>query len=129
MPHIIAEYSKNLEQRCDMRSLIEALHQSVLATGLGALDALRTRAEPRDLYVIADGAPQNGFLAITARLAPGRSSADQQRLLNALLGSAEVSLGDAAADVMLSAEYQEINPDLRINKNNLRDAVAARSAV
>jgi 5-carboxymethyl-2-hydroxymuconate isomerase len=102
------------------------VHEAVLETGLAALDALRTRGEPRAGYRIADLHPDNAFLAITARLAPGRSDDDKQRLLNAMLGAAEQALGTAAANTMLSVEYQEINPGMRINKNNLRDVIATR---
>jgi 5-carboxymethyl-2-hydroxymuconate isomerase len=127
MPHLIVEYSDNLEQSVDMADVIAAIHEAALATGIAALDALRTRAEPRSLFRIADSHPDNAFLGVIARMAPGRSPEDKQRLLEALLAAAENSLGAAAANTMLSVEYQEIDVRFRINKNNIRDAVAARS--
>jgi 5-carboxymethyl-2-hydroxymuconate isomerase len=127
MPHLIVEYSDNLERSVDMAQVIAAVHEAALATGIAALDALRTRAEPRSLFRIADGHPENAFLGIIARMAPGRSPEEKQRLLEALLAAAENSLGAAAANTMLSVEYQEIDVRFRINKNNIRDAVAARN--
>jgi 5-carboxymethyl-2-hydroxymuconate isomerase len=127
MPHLIVEYSDNLEQTADMPAVIAAVHQAALDTGLAALDALRTRAEPRALFRIADGHPDNAFLGVIARMAPGRTPEDKQRLLDALVAAVENSLGDAAANTMLSVEYQEIDIRFRVNKNNIRDAVASRS--
>ena len=67
MPHIIVEYSSNLENGVDVRRLIDGLHRTVVQSGLFEPAAVRTRAAPRSLYRIADGAPENVFLHITGR--------------------------------------------------------------
>ena len=127
MPHVTVEYSTNLEHLVDMQSVIDAVHAAALATGFVPLDGLRTRAEPRSIYRIADGHLDNAFVAIAVRLGPGRSADDKHRLLAALLDAVESSLGpDVTANVMLSAEWHEIDPDARINRNNLRPVIAAR---
>lgn len=127
MPHVTVEYSTNLDQRVDMQPVIDAVHAAALATGFVPLDGLRTRGEPRSMYRIADGHPDNAFVAITVRLGPGRSADDKHRLLAALLDAVESTLGpDVAANVMLSAEWGEIDPAARINRNNLRTVIAAR---
>jgi 5-carboxymethyl-2-hydroxymuconate isomerase len=64
---------------------------------------------------------------VLARLGPGRTPDDKRRLLDALMDAVEVALGPAAANVMLSAECSEIDPELRINRNNLRDVMAGRT--
>jgi 5-carboxymethyl-2-hydroxymuconate isomerase len=126
VPHFIVEYSDNLEAAVDMGSVLDAVHAAAMATGFVALDALRVRAEPRSLYRIADGHPDNAFLGVIARMAPGRTDEQKQLVLESVLDAVETSLGAAAANVMLSVEYQEIDARYRINKNNLRDAIAAR---
>ena len=79
------------------------------------------------MYRVADGHLDNAFVAIAVRLGPGRSADDKHRLLVALLDAVESSLGpDVTATVMLSAEWHEIDPDARINRNNLRPVIAAR---
>ena len=80
MPHIIIECSANVAERRDLQRLVDAVHASALAHGLPALDALRTRASVRSLYRIADGHPDNAFVAITARIAPGRTPDAMQSL-------------------------------------------------
>ena len=126
MPHLTIEYSANLADLVDMQAVIAALHRAALGTGIASLEGLRTRAAPRAQYLIADGDPSNVFVSVIARLAVGRSVADKQRFIDALLQALEQALGTAATHAMISVEYQEIDPDSRVNKNNLRPAVAAR---
>ena len=126
MPHLIVEYSTNLDSLINAQLLVDAIHQAALATGIAPVDALRTRAEPRTVYRIGNGHPNNAFIAIAARLGVGRTSEQKNRFLAAILEATETVLGAHAINVMLSVEYQEIDPEFRINKNNLRDAINAR---
>jgi 5-carboxymethyl-2-hydroxymuconate isomerase len=126
MPHLTLEYSANLADVADIDGLVRAVHEAALATGVASLDALRTRAVPREHYAIADLDPDNMFLAVTARLGAGRSDDDKQRLLDGLLAAIDRYLGTAQQTLMISVEYQEIDPTFRINKNNLRAVIAAR---
>ena len=68
MPHLTIEYSANVADHVDIDRLVGALHDAALATGVAALDALRTRAVRREHYAIADRHPDNAFVAVTARL-------------------------------------------------------------
>ena len=126
MPHLIVEYSTNLDSLINAQLLVDAIHQAALATGIAPVDALRTRAEPRTVYRIGNGHPNNAFIAIAARLGVGRTSEQKNRFLAAILEATETVLGAHAINVMLSVEYQEIDPEFRINKTNLRDAINAR---
>lgn len=129
MPHLIVEYSTNLDSDVSMRMVIDAVHAAALATGIAPPDALRTRASPRSIYRIADGHPDNAFVAVTARLGAGRTPEEKHRLLDALMHSLENALGPTvAANAMLSVEYVEIDPEFRVNRNNLRAVIAGRSA-
>ena len=127
MPHVILEYSSNLAELTDIDELVVAVHEAALATGTAPLDALRTRAVARHHYAIADRDPDNMYLAITARLGAGRPDAEKHAFVEALLAAVVDRLGDAPT-LMLSVEYQEIDPSFRINRNNLRQLIAARRA-
>lgn len=128
MPHITLEYSGNLADATDIDQLVRAVHAAALDTGVAALDALRTRAVARDHYAIADLDDDNMFLAVVARLGAGRSDADKHRLLDALMSAIELHLGDEGQrTLMISVEYQEIDPTFRINKNNVRPLIARRT--
>lgn len=125
MPHIIIEYSANLAEVADIQELVDVVHEAALADGLPALDALRTRAAVRDHFRIADGRPEFAFVSVVARIGPGRTSDDKQRFLGALIEAVDAQLAPIAdrCRVALSAEVQEIDPDLRINRNHVRTAM------
>jgi 5-carboxymethyl-2-hydroxymuconate isomerase len=127
MPHLIIEYSANVADVADVPELVGAVHDAALATGIAPLDALRTRAVAREHYAIADRDPSNKFVAVTARLGAGRSDSEKDSLVQALMNALDEFLGDAQNTIMLSVEYQEIDPARRINKNNLRADIAERS--
>jgi 5-carboxymethyl-2-hydroxymuconate isomerase len=127
VPHIIVEYSANIAQSVTVSALLQAVHAAALATGRAPLDALRTRGEERADYVIADGHPDNAFVAIVARLGPGRTPEEKHGLLNALLAAANNAIGDEIKNVMLSVEYQEIDATFRINQNELRKTMQQRN--
>src|SRR5208283_5812574 len=80
MPHLIIEYSRNLEDQIDIGDLAREVHEAALASGVFEVGAVRTRTEPRDVYVIADGHPENAFVALTVRIASGRSAETRKRL-------------------------------------------------
>ena len=122
MPHIIIEHSANLADLTDIDALVAAVHQAALDDGLPALDALRTRAAPRDHYRIADGDPAYGFVYVTARIGPGRDSETTQRFLNRLIDTVDEVLAPLQPDhpVAISAEVQLIDPAMRINRNHIR---------
>ena len=69
MPHVIVEYSQNLERSVDISELIKVVHDAMIATNAFPLEAVRTRGAPRNDFRIADGDPRNAFLAVVGRIA------------------------------------------------------------
>jgi 5-carboxymethyl-2-hydroxymuconate isomerase len=128
MPHVIVEYSANLESMTSMPALIEAVHVAVLSTGVAPIDALRTRGEPRTVFRIGDGHPDLTFVAVLGRFGPGRTAEEKHRFLTDTLAAVESALGDAATNAMLSTEWQEIDAESRINRNHARVAITQRQA-
>ena len=124
MPHLIIEHSANVD---DVSRIVEGTHAATLATGIAAVDALRTRAAKREEYLIGDGHADNAFVAATLRLGPGRSDADKQTLIDAVMAAIDDAVGDARNHMMLSVEIQEIDPTMRLIRNYLRTAIAARN--
>ena len=122
VPHLIIEYSANLDGPLDIAALVDDVHAAALAHGLPSLDALRTRAVARDHYRIADGNPTHGFIALLARIGPGRSAEQKTSFLQVLMDTLEAAVAPIGPDhaVALSVEIQEIDPELRINRNHVR---------
>ncbi|MEM9464456.1 MAG: hypothetical protein AAGA90_03740 [Actinomycetota bacterium] len=126
MPHVIIEYSANVAEHHDIDELVAVVHAAALADGLPALDALRTRAEERSTYRIADGAESNAFVAIHGRIGPGRDAEAKRAFLVHVLDAAEAHLGATPLDIAWSIELTEIDPESRINRNHVRPAVTSR---
>ncbi len=112
MPHILVEYSSNLEDSVSIRGLIDALHRTMAASGHFDLPAIRTRALPRSLYRIADGDPANVFLHIIARIRAGRSVEDRKKLGASLLDTAKAALGADSPPIAMGVEIHEIDPEM-----------------
>ena len=68
MPHVIVEYSANLEEDVSPRDLIDRIHATILETGVYPIGGVRVRAARRDLYAIADRDPSHAFCAILIRM-------------------------------------------------------------
>ncbi len=122
MPHIIIEHSSNLTELTNMHALVESVHQAVLRSGLAEVSALRTRAAPRFHYRIADGNPSYGFVAIYARMTPGRDPEAIKQLLEILIDTVDEVLEPLCDThpVAISAEAQMIDPAMRLNRNHIR---------
>ena len=128
MPHLIVEYSANLESHIDVDALVQALHATAATIDALPLAGLRTRAHPCAQFAIADKHPDNGFIAVYLRIGEGRTL-EQRRLIGETLRDA---LNAAVAQhydnypLALSLEIQEIQTDTRWNTNNLREYLAER---
>lgn len=123
MPHLIVEYSRNIEEDVAPRDMLERLYAAMIATKVFPLGGIRVRAAPRDLYIVADGDPQNAFVAVTLRIGRGRDEPTRQRVSETLMAAlADVTASAfAKRGLSLSVEIQEIDEAGASRKNNLHD--------
>ena len=128
MPHVICEYSANLEKKIAIDGLLETLHSAMLRTGAAELPGLRTRADRRDQYRIADNDPANGFVNVTIRVAKGRPPEKRRLIAETVFADARKHLDGvyATSPFVLSVEVQEIDPDFRIHESNIRARMKAK---
>ncbi|MFZ5731689.1 MAG: 5-carboxymethyl-2-hydroxymuconate Delta-isomerase [Pseudomonadota bacterium] len=128
MPHLIVEYSTNLEKRISIRDLLKRVHEAALASGVFKIGGIRTRAEPRDLYLVADGDPDNAFIHIEGRIGKGRDAETRRRLAETLLGV----LCDQMKSVFettglgLTVEIREIDDTASVRLNNLHERLQTK---
>jgi 5-carboxymethyl-2-hydroxymuconate isomerase len=129
MPHIVLEYSDNLKSRIDLRALVDALHHSALSTGIFPLGGLRTRAEERTIYRIADGHPDNAFVHVTMWVGHGRSAQTKQRaaqqVFEALVAFLKPCFDESPLGISLN--MQELDEVLNFKHNNLHEYVKRRT--
>jgi len=121
MPHIIVEYSANLEGAMDVQGLLNGLHQAMIETGVADTAAIRTRAVRLENYCVADRHPKNGFVQITVRMREGRPKEAYQKVAENLMAAAEKSLDRAFAShpMQLALEIHEIT-QLTLRRNTVR---------
>jgi 5-carboxymethyl-2-hydroxymuconate isomerase len=123
MPHLNIEYSANLDEALDIQALVDRIHETALATGVFPLGGVRTRAEARKHYRIANGDPQAGYIHMIVRIGPGRDHQTRRDAGDQIFG-AMCDFTDAlyrSRPLALSFELQEIPPDMAWRKNNLHE--------
>ena len=128
MPHLIIEYSANLEKHADIQELVDGLHRAAMGIDDLPVGGLRTRAEKREAYQVADRHPENAFVHLILKLGHGRSL-DIRRELGEVLFAAlceQLEPVSSTSPLAISFEIQEIHPDLTWKKNNIRDYMAKR---
>jgi 5-carboxymethyl-2-hydroxymuconate isomerase len=130
VPHILVEYSSNLDRQLDFPSFLTALRDSALATGVFPIGGVRVRAYRADHYVIADGHPDNAFVHLMLRVGHGRDLETRKRACEAIFKTACEQLAAIYDRIPLgiSLEMQEVDPVLTFKKNNLHEYVKKRGA-
>ena len=130
MPHVIVEYSANLAGAVEMKALLASLHEAAIKTGVFPAGGVRTRAERRDEYIVADGRPEAAFVHVMLRIGAGRDMPTKKRAADAVF-AVLCNLLKPVQDtrpLVISLEVQELDPVLNLKKNNLHAYLAADKA-
>src|SRR5437016_13544038 len=72
MPHVIVEYSANIEADIPPQRLVEEIHQAAITSGIAEPVAVRTRLKRREHYRVGDGSPEDAVVHIDIRGRQGR---------------------------------------------------------
>lgn len=130
MPHLIVEYSANIEPDVDIEGLVRALHEAAVSIDALPTGGIRVRAARREIFIVGDGDPDNGFVNVILRIAKGRSVEVQKETGQMLFGVLTDYVQDVydSRPMALSFEIQEINPETRWNQGNIREYMARRAA-
>jgi len=123
MPHFILEYSRNLEPELDVQALFRTLRSAALETGIFPPGGIRFRAYPCEIYLVANGNPENGFVHLTLKLGHGRPI-DVRRSAGEKLFAALTEYLNPIYErrpLAISFEMRELDPELSFKKNNLHE--------
>ena len=128
MPHIVVDYSANMEERVDMAAFCDVLRRAAIETGVLPLAGVRVRAFRADHFSIADGDPAHGYIDISLRLRGGRDLATRKAATAHVFAAAETFLAPAMAShsIALSFEMRDIDPDLSPKTGTIRDHLKGR---
>jgi len=129
MPHLIIEYSSNLENDIDFSELVRVMHETAVSIEALPIGGIRTRAVQRDNFRVADGHPDNGFINTTLRIAEGRSFEVQKGAGATLFAALKDFVAGAyqRRPLALSLEIQKIDPETRWKESNIREYLARRA--
>jgi 5-carboxymethyl-2-hydroxymuconate isomerase len=81
MPHVVIQYTANLDPEADVGALCASLAEVIVAQRDGAggrvfpIGGTRVLAYPTPHFAVADGAPDRAFVYVNARIASGRERA------------------------------------------------------
>lgn len=130
MPHIVVDYSANMESRTDIAGLCDALRRAAIETGALPMAGVRVRAIRADHVSIADGDSQHGYVDISLRLRGGRDLATRKAATTHIFATAEKFLAPAMAQysVALSFEMRDIDPELSPKTGTIRDHLKGAAA-
>ena len=123
MPHIIIDYSANLEDAVDIADLCDRLRHCACGLDIFPPAGVRVRAVAATHYSIADGNPAHGYIDISVRLRAGRPMAAKRAATQALFDLAHDVLAPVMAkrSIALSFEMRDIDPDLSPKTGSTRD--------
>ena len=122
MPHIILEYSANLENAVDLQALCDQIRTAAADIPAFPMPGIRVRAHRVDFCSIADGDPKHGFIDISVRLRAGRPDNVKKAATQALFEAARAFLEPALTEhsIALSLEMRDIDPDLSPKTGTIR---------
>jgi len=114
MPHLHIEYSAGLTTLVDIQSVCKAAHTVMIASSVFPDAGIRVRAFQADHAIVADGLPENNFMAMTLSVGAGRKTEELAVAGDELFQSVQSVLSNVLATphFALSLEIREINADL-----------------
>lgn len=123
MPHIMLDYSANVESYADIAGLCACLRRAAAETGVFPLAGIRVRAFAANHVSIADGDPRHGYIDISLRLRAGRGLDTRKRAAQAVFAAAQAYLEPAMQrhSLALSLELRDIDPELSPKCGTTRD--------
>jgi 5-carboxymethyl-2-hydroxymuconate isomerase len=130
MPHFTLEYSANLDALVDMGKVVEVVRKAAIETGIFPVGGTRVRAVRCEHYAIADGNPDQGFLAMVLRLGEGRDLAARKKAGEHIFQALSTYLDPvfAGSKFALSFDMQINDKETSWKRNNIHDALKAEAA-
>ena len=121
MPHLILEYTNNLE--FDVQNVLACLHSELIASGAINLKSLKSRAVCQSEYRIADGNPEYAFVHVNLLIREGRPIEVQMDLTQRVMKVLEDTLGQRFENnyLSLSVDIKEMREGIALTHHNIPD--------
>ncbi|WP_054703601.1 5-carboxymethyl-2-hydroxymuconate Delta-isomerase [Bacillus sp. JCM 19041] len=123
MPHIVVEYTRNLDATIQCDRLLPALHSVLLKQpDVFPIGGIRSRAIPLDHFYIADGSEKDdAFVHLTLKIGAGRSIAEKEHTCSGLFDVLVDHFRDEfnKRGLALSLELSEFGEGGTLKKNTI----------
>lgn len=122
MPHLMIDYSANVEPDVDIGGLCNTLRDVAASIDAFPLAGVKVRAVRVDHYAIADGNPEHGFIDISVRMREGRDMETKQDAAQKLFDAANEFVADVMQrrSLALSLELRDIDAALSPKSGSIR---------
>ena len=122
MPHLMIDYSANVEPDVDIGALCDTLRDAAASIDAFPLAGVKVRAVRVDHYAIADGNPEHGFIDISVRIREGRDMETKQNAVQKIFDAANEFVADVMQrrSLALSLELRDIDAALSPKSGSIR---------
>ena len=122
MPHLMIDYSANVEADVDIGAFCETLRKVAASIDAFPVAGVKIRAVRVDHYAIADGNPAHGFIDISIRIREGRDQETKQHAVQKIFDAANDFISDAMQrrSLALSIELRDIGASLSPKSGSIR---------
>jgi 5-carboxymethyl-2-hydroxymuconate isomerase len=122
MPHLMIDYSANVEPDVDIGALCDTLRDVAASIDAFPLAGVKVRAVRVDHYAIADGNPEHGFIDISVRIREGRDMEIKQNAAQTIFDAANEFVADVMRrrSLALSVELRDIDAALSPKSGSIR---------
>jgi len=122
MPHLMIDYSANVEPDVDIGGLCNTLRDVAASIDAFPLAGVKVRAVRVDHYAIADGNPEHGFIDISVRIREGRDMETKQNAAQKIFEAANefVAVFMQRRSLALSLELRDIDAALSPKSGSIR---------
>jgi 5-carboxymethyl-2-hydroxymuconate isomerase len=122
MPHLMIDYSANVEPDVDIGGLCNTLRGVAASIDAFPLAGVKVRAVRVDHYAIADGNPEHGFIDIAVRIREGRDMETKQNAAQKIFDAANEFVADVMRrrSLALSLELRDIDAALSPKSGSIR---------
>ena len=122
MPHLMIDYSANVEPDVDIGGLCNTLRDVAASIDAFPLAGVKVRAVRVDHYAIADGNPEHGFIDISVRIREGRDMETKQNAAQKIFDAANEFVANVMQrrSLALSLELRDIDAALSPKSGSIR---------
>ena len=122
MPHLMIDYSANVEPDVDIGGLCNTLRYVAASIDAFPLAGVKVRAVRVEHYAIADGNPEHGFIDISVRIREGRDMETKQNAAQKIFDAANEFVADVMRrrSLALSLELRDIDAALSPKSGSIR---------